>query len=48
MLTTAAANTIQCKVVNSVTYIPIPTGAGGSFCRLFTVDLPWESRLARV
>jgi hypothetical protein len=39
-LTAAAANAIQCQVVSPVTYIPIPSGAGGSFAGLFTVDLP--------
>jgi hypothetical protein len=40
MLTAADANTIQCKIVSPVTYVPIPAGAGGSFAGLFTVDLP--------
>jgi hypothetical protein len=40
MLSVADANTIQCKVISPVTYIPIPSGAGGSFAGLFTVDLP--------
>jgi hypothetical protein len=40
LLTAVDANTIQCKVVSPVTYVPIPTGAGGSFAGLFTVDLP--------
>ncbi len=39
-LTAADANTIQCKIVSPVTYIPIPHGAGGSFAGLFTLDLP--------
>ncbi|MGA7224419.1 MAG: hypothetical protein WBX16_16275, partial [Candidatus Acidiferrales bacterium] len=34
------ANTIQCTVGSPVTYIPIPTGSGGSFAGLVTVDLP--------
>ena len=34
------ANTIQCKVVSRVTYVPIPFGSGGSFAGLFSVDLP--------
>ncbi|HUJ11436.1 MAG TPA: hypothetical protein VL171_15575 [Verrucomicrobiae bacterium] len=34
------ANTIQCRVVKGVTYIPIPPGAGQNFAGLFTVDLP--------
>jgi hypothetical protein len=40
MLTAADAHTIQCKVVSPVTYVPIPTGTGGSFAGLITVDLP--------
>jgi hypothetical protein len=40
MLTAVDANTIQCKVVSPVTYVPIPSGTGGSFAGLFTVDLP--------
>jgi hypothetical protein len=40
MLTATDANTIQCKVVSPVSYVPIPAGAGGSFAGLFTVDLP--------
>jgi hypothetical protein len=39
-LSAADANTIQCQVVSPVTYIPIPSGTGGSFAGLFTVDLP--------
>ncbi|HXC44053.1 MAG TPA: hypothetical protein VNY51_11105 [Candidatus Dormibacteraeota bacterium] len=39
-LTAADPNTIQCRVVSPVTYIPIPPGAGGSFAGLFTVELP--------
>jgi hypothetical protein len=39
-LTAADANTIQCKVISPVTYIPIPPGVGGSFAGLFTVELP--------
>ncbi len=39
-LTAADANTVQCQVASSVTYIPIPPGAGGSFAGLLTVDLP--------
>jgi hypothetical protein len=39
-LTAADANTIQVQVTSPVTYIPIPSGAGGSFAGLLTVDLP--------
>jgi hypothetical protein len=39
-LTAVDANTIQCQVVSKVTYIPIPSGTGGSFAGLFTLDLP--------
>jgi len=39
-LTAADANTIQLTVASPVTYIPIPTGAGGSFAGLITVQLP--------
>jgi hypothetical protein len=44
-LSAADANTIQCKVVNPVTYIPIPAGTGGSFAGLLTVDLPASVRI---
>jgi hypothetical protein len=40
MLSAADVNTIQCKVVSPVTYIPIPAGTGGGFAGLLTVDLP--------
>ena len=33
-------NTVQCKVTEGVTYIPIPTGSGQNFAGLFTVDVP--------
>jgi len=39
-LTASDVNTIQFEVVSPVTYIPIPTGAGGSFAGLITVTLP--------
>jgi hypothetical protein len=39
-LTAADPHTIQWKVTSSVTYIPIPSGTGGSFAGLLTVDLP--------
>ena len=44
MLSAADVNTIQCKVVSPVTYIPIPAGTGGSFAGLLTVDLPASVR----
>ena len=40
MLSAADTHTIQCNVVSPVTYVPIPSGAGGSFAGLFTVELP--------
>jgi hypothetical protein len=40
MLSAADANTIQCKVISPVTYVPIPSGTSDSFAGLFTVDLP--------
>ena len=39
-LTAADAHTIQCAVGSPVTYIPIPSGAGGSYAGLMTIDLP--------
>lgn len=39
-LSSPAANTIQCKVVSPVSYIPIPVGDGGSRAGLLTIDLP--------
>jgi len=39
-LTVADAHTIQCTVGSPVTYIPIPSGAGGSYAGLMTIDLP--------
>jgi hypothetical protein len=39
-LTAADANTIQWAVTSPVSYVPIPTGAGGSFGGLLTLDLP--------
>jgi hypothetical protein len=38
-LTALDPHTLQCQVVSRVTYIPIPTGTGGSFAGLFTLDL---------
>ncbi len=40
LLTATDTNTIQCKVTNGVSYVPIPTGSGENFAGLFTVDLP--------
>jgi hypothetical protein len=40
LLSVADPNTIQCKVVNGATYIPIPSAAGKTFAGLLTVDLP--------
>lgn len=40
LLSASDANTITCKVVKGVTYIPIPSGAGKQFAGLLTVDLP--------
>jgi hypothetical protein len=39
-LSVADTHTIQCTVGSPVTYIPIPSGAGGSFAGLMTIDLP--------
>jgi hypothetical protein len=39
-LSSADANTIQCKITGGVTYVPIPTGSNVNFAGLFTVDLP--------
>jgi hypothetical protein len=33
-------HTIQFKVLGGATYLPIPTGTGGNFAGLFTLDLP--------
>ena len=43
-LTAADANTIQIPVAGPVAYIPIPSGSGGSFAGLLTVDLPSSVR----
>ena len=40
LLSATDSHTIQCKVTNGVTYIPIPVGSGQNFAGLFTVDLP--------
>jgi hypothetical protein len=39
-LTAADANTIKCKTVRGVTYIPVPSATNQNFAGLFTVDLP--------
>ncbi|KAN0098275.1 hypothetical protein V8E51_013938 [Hyaloscypha variabilis] len=39
------AQTIQCTVGGPVTYIPIPSGAGGSYAALMTIDLPASIRV---
>lgn len=39
-LTVADTHTIQCTVESPVTYIPIPSRAGGSYAGLMTIDLP--------
>src|SRR5208282_2212076 len=41
-LSSADANTIHCKVLGGVTYVPIPTGTstGQRFAGLFYIDLP--------
>ena len=39
-LTATDAHTIQFTVTSPVTYIPIPTGSGGSFAGLITIQLP--------
>jgi hypothetical protein len=39
-LTATDSHTIQTKVTQGVTYIPVPTGSGENFAGLFTVDLP--------
>ena len=44
-LSAADPNTIQCKVVSPVAYIPIPRGAANSFGGLLTVDLPASVRI---
>jgi hypothetical protein len=44
-LTVADAQTIQCTVGSPVTYIPIPSGAGGSYAALMTIDLPPSIRV---
>lgn len=40
LLSSAEANTIQCKVTKGVTYVPIPVGSGENFAGLLTIDLP--------
>jgi hypothetical protein len=40
LLTATDANTIQCEVTKSTSYVPIPTGAGQNFAGLLTIELP--------
>jgi hypothetical protein len=40
LLSAADSNTIQCKVTQGVTYVPIPSGSGQNFAGLLTIDLP--------
>jgi len=40
LLSASDANTIQCVVTKSITYVPIPPGAGQNFAGLLTVELP--------
>jgi len=44
-LDAVGANTLRCRVVSKVTYIPIPVGTGGSFAGLFTLQLPASVRV---
>jgi hypothetical protein len=39
-LSAADAFTIQCKVLDGFTFVPIPPGTGQNYAGLFTVDLP--------
>lgn len=39
-LTAADANTIRCRTVKGVTYIPVPSATNQNFAGLFTIDLP--------
>jgi len=39
-LSAADPHTVQCKVQQGLTYVPIPTGTGAGFAGLFTIDLP--------
>lgn len=43
-LEVADANTIQCQVTRSVTYVPIPPGTGQNYASLLTIDLPTTVR----
>jgi hypothetical protein len=40
LLTATDANTIQCEVTKSTSYVPIPSGAGQNFAGLLTIELP--------
>lgn len=46
-LTAAGPNTIQCRVPQGVTYIPIPTAIGKNFAGLITVELPSTVRVGQ-
>ena len=47
-LTVTDAHTIQCTVGSRVTYIPIPSGSGGSYACLMTIELPPSIRYGSV
>lgn len=47
-LTASGTNTVQCPVVEGVTYVPILPGAGKSFAGLFSVDPPNGIHTGRV
>jgi hypothetical protein len=40
VLSASDSHTIRCEVAGSMTYIPIPAGAGENFAGLITIDLP--------
>ncbi len=40
LLSASDANTIQCVVTKSTTYVPIPPGGGQNFAGLLTIELP--------
>lgn len=46
-LEVADANTIQCQVTKSVTYVPIPPGTGENYASLLTIDLPTTVRVGQ-
>ncbi len=43
-LTASDAHTIRCSVAGPVSYLPIPTGTGGSYATLLTIELPGSVR----